>query len=72
MYPCGANCPHGGCCVLDRGHGGLHDTRYCRFTDAQSLTDAAADALYLANYPDMAGMVALQRSIEASIREDAS
>jgi hypothetical protein len=39
-----------GVCVLDQGHEGLHDSRYCQWSDAEALTRDAADAI-LASQP---------------------
>ncbi len=49
--PCDHYCTHGGRCVLDRGHDGLHDTRYCQWPDTESLNRQAADEV-LAGKPD--------------------
>jgi hypothetical protein len=40
---CQSYCSHGGRCVLDLGHDGLHDSRYCAWTDADALTKDQAD-----------------------------
>lgn len=40
---CGAYCTHGGVCILDEGHAGKHDTRYCQWDDADSLDKIEAD-----------------------------
>lgn len=42
---CTSYCSHGGRCELDPGHEGMHDSRYCTWTDAESLTKDAADAV---------------------------
>jgi hypothetical protein len=42
---CQSYCSHGGRCELDPGHDGLHDSRYCTWTDADALTKADADAV---------------------------
>lgn len=44
---CDSYCEHGGCCVLDAGHEGLHDSRYCKWSDSQALPKDEADALYI-------------------------
>jgi hypothetical protein len=56
---CYSYCSHGGICVLDAGHVGLHDSAYCKWPDAQALTREAADAL-LAQKPGGAEVLALQ------------
>lgn len=40
---CKSYCSHGGRCVLDAGHDGLHDSRYCQWADAEALTREQAD-----------------------------
>jgi len=45
MGACGAYCPRDGVCVLEAGHAGLHDTKYCQWEDAESLSREEADAL---------------------------
>jgi hypothetical protein len=42
---CDSYCSHGGVCVLDRGHEGLHDSRFCRWSDAEALTRDAANVV---------------------------
>lgn len=44
---CGSYCEHGGICVLNRGHTGLHDSRYCQWDDAHALTEDEADNVLL-------------------------
>lgn len=45
--PCGSCCEHGGVCVLLRGHQGDHDSRYCRWTDAEALPKDDADQIFM-------------------------
>lgn len=45
---CPAYCKHGGVCELDEGHRGLHDSRYCTWDDAETVSAAKADAILLA------------------------
>lgn len=40
---CGSYCSHGGRCVLDGDHDGLHDSKYCTWTDAEALSREDAD-----------------------------
>lgn len=56
---CFSYCSHGGICVLDAEHEGLHDSGYCKWPDAQALTREAADAL-LAQKPGGTEVLALQ------------
>lgn len=42
---CPHYCEHGGICELPSGHEGLHDSGYCQWDDAHSLTEDEADAL---------------------------
>lgn len=42
---CNSFCSHGGVCELDLDHGGLHDSGYCQWADAEALTRDAADAV---------------------------
>lgn len=46
---CDIYCSHGGVCLLSPGHGGLHDTGYCRFADAEAITRWAAFAMDAGN-----------------------
>lgn len=43
--PCGSNCEHGGVCVLNLGHKGLHDSRYCQWREEYSVPREQADAM---------------------------
>ena len=42
---CGHYCSHGGICELPFGHEGQHDSGYCQWDSADSLTEEQADAL---------------------------
>jgi uncharacterized Fe-S cluster protein YjdI len=42
---CKSYCSHGGQCDRGHGHGGLHGSGYCTWTDAEALTRAEADAV---------------------------
>lgn len=44
---CESYCSHGGHCILDPGHPGKHDSRYCTWTDEEGVTSAEADAILL-------------------------
>jgi hypothetical protein len=55
---CESYCSHGGVCELDPGHEGLHDSSYCQWADAQSLTREAADEI-LREKPDGEMAIAL-------------
>jgi uncharacterized Fe-S cluster protein YjdI len=46
---CKSWCRHGGRCVLETGHTGLHDSRYCTWADTESLTRQQADAVLRQN-----------------------
>jgi hypothetical protein len=48
---CDSYCSHGGRCVMHPGHGGLHDSRYCTWTDAEALSREQADEV-LRGKPD--------------------
>jgi hypothetical protein len=56
---CNAYCSHGGRCVLDDGHEGLHDSEYCQWSDAESLTKEAADAVLIEKAPLEGPIIAL-------------
>lgn len=60
---CGSNCQHGGCCVLDTGHAGDHDSNYCQWTDAEALSDIESDALITAH--GWGWLAELQRALES-------
>ena len=59
MNSCWSYCSHGGVCVLDADHEGLHDSEYCQWADAEALTKDAADALFLRKVGDVAEAVLL-------------
>jgi hypothetical protein len=70
---CDSYCSHGGRCERARGHGGLHDSSFCQWTDADALTREQADMVlmvteggrqYLATFGPLADM------LEAMIGED--
>lgn len=42
---CETYCSHGGVCELDADHEGLHDTRFCQFTDEEAITQEEADEI---------------------------
>lgn len=44
-YLCDSYCSHGGRCESRPGHDGLHDSRYCTWTDAEALSRDQADAV---------------------------
>lgn len=48
---CESYCSHGGVCELEAGHEGLHDSRYCKWTDAESIPRAEANAILAASGP---------------------
>jgi hypothetical protein len=43
IEPCNSYCEHGGICMRERGHEGLHDSEYCQWDDAHALTEEDAD-----------------------------
>ena len=43
--PCHSYCSHGGVCELNAGHDGLHDSRYCTWTDGEAVPKDQADAI---------------------------
>lgn len=51
---CNSFCSHGGCCMLDAGHEGLHDSTYCTWTDDEALTEEEADKVLAENNPEFA------------------
>jgi hypothetical protein len=54
---CPACCSHGGVCVLDKGHLGLHDSRYCTWNDSEGLSKEEADALVLGKDPVIGSVI---------------
>lgn len=54
---CNVFCSHGGVCTLDLGHDGLHDSKYCTWSDEESLTRAEADEV-LSDKPGGSSVVA--------------
>lgn len=55
---CESFCSHGGVCALEPGHDGLHDSRYCTWTDDEAIDREAADELLL-DHPNGAGVKVL-------------
>ena len=51
---CASYCKHGGVCELEAGHEGLHDSRYCRWADAEAVPQVKADDIFRAG--DNSGM----------------
>jgi len=45
MTICGAYCPHGGVCLLEKGHEEYHDTGFCKFNDKEAIGKEEADAM---------------------------
>ena len=37
---CDSYCEHGGICILDLGHDGLHDSQYCQWENGISRAEA--------------------------------
>lgn len=56
---CKSYCSHGGVCVLEQGHKGKHDSRYCTWTDDEALTRAEADEVLAESGPEGASVVSL-------------
>lgn len=48
---CDHRCGHGGTCVLPLEHNGLHDSRYCQWTDEESIPKEEADLIFMAVSP---------------------
>jgi hypothetical protein len=42
---CSTYCSHGGVCTLSRGHDGLHDSRYCKWSDEEAISREEADEI---------------------------
>lgn len=42
---CNEYCSHGGICILNAGHSGQHETGYCKWDTADSITKSEADAI---------------------------
>jgi hypothetical protein len=59
MSNCWSYCSHGGICVLEAGHEGLHDSEYCQWADAEALTKDAADAVFRRKGGDVAEVILL-------------
>ena len=58
--PCMSYCEHGGVCMLENGHKGLHDSRYCQWDDEHSLTKDEADEIMVAKNPILGRAIADQ------------
>ena len=43
---CDSYCKHGGNCMLNRGHKGKHDSKYCKWTNATAISKKQADKLF--------------------------
>jgi len=48
---CDSYCSHGGRCVKNPDHKGKHDSKYCKWTDAEALSREQADEVLRGN-PD--------------------
>ena len=44
---CTSYCTHGGSCVLEKDHDGLHDSRYCQWTDEEAISKEEANEIFL-------------------------
>ena len=44
---CNSYCSHGGVCVLDAGHKGKHDSKWCQWTDEQAISEDDANQEYM-------------------------
>ena len=53
---CPAYCPHGGICILDDKHDGLHTSGRCTWDSAESIDEATADAMILKIDPQRAAV----------------
>ncbi len=58
---CDNYCSHGGVCVLDKGHKGEHDSRYCQWSDKESLSKEKADEVLIGKYPEDKGIKAIAK-----------
>jgi hypothetical protein len=56
--PCDSYCEHGGVCELEKGHAGLHDSRYCQWDDEHALTKDAADEVLIRDNPETGPLIA--------------
>lgn len=61
---CISYCSHGGCCMLDAGHEGLHDSTYCTWSDAEAVTEEEADAILLERNPEAAKSFLIARDLQ--------
>lgn len=56
--PCETYCEHGGICELDKGHEGLHDSRYCQWTDNEAIGKEEADRRLISAEPILGPTIA--------------
>jgi hypothetical protein len=59
---CETYCSHGGVCELEAGHAGQHDSRYCQWSDTESIGRDEANR-HLADMPGGQDMVAIWEEI---------
>ena len=69
-FPCGRRCSHGGCCTLDGGHDGDHDTGFCTYSDDEALSDFDGDELFASRNPEWAALVPLQAIVESAANRE--
>lgn len=69
MAKCRTYCPHGGICVLDAGHEGLHSSDYCTWNDAESLSNEEADRLIIEKDPVAGPMVTMMSNFASDVFE---
>ena len=61
--PCENYCEHGGVCVLNDGHKGKHDSRYCKWDSDKSLSKEKADKILIAKDPIIGKLTAITETI---------
>ena len=68
---CWSYCTHGGVCELDAGHEGLHDSRYCTWTDDEAIDEEEADRRLIEKDP-IAGpaIIGITNTVRALAGED--
>ena len=68
---CDSYCEHGGECELDRGHDGLHDSRYCQWDDAGAVSQQESDDAFRSKSPLLAAFILpMENALKDMIGDD--
>lgn len=68
---CDSYCEHGGVCMREFGHDGLHDSKYCQWDDEHALSKEDANAVFRGKSPIAEAVIALTDVFEAIVEGEA-